>query len=190
MFEVLFDEFCDMLIPLGSLNSPAELHGFLCGKLCGGARLGSDECLDQSWKLLDVVETPDATANDLVLNLYEATLSALDSSDYSLQLLLPDDETEIAVRVQALGQWVQGFLVGFGAAGIDPDKTFSSDSAEALRDLAQIAQVSSADPDDVVEDDDQEADYVELSEYVRVVALTFYTEHNAMSTEKSAQNLH
>ena len=82
------------------------------------------------------------------------------------------------------------FLVGFGAAGIDPDKTFSSDSAEALRDLAQIAQVSSADPDDVVEDDDQEADYVELSEYVRVVALTFYTEHNAMSTEKSAQNLH
>ena len=188
MFEILFDEFCDMLIPLGALNSPAELHGFLCGKLCGGARLGRDQCLDQSWKLLDVVETPDAAANDLVLNLYEVTLDALDNSDYSLQLLLPDDETEIAVRVQALGQWVQGFLVGFGAAGIDPDTTFSSDSAEALRDLAQIAQVTSV--DDVNGGDDQEADYVELTEYVRVVALTFYTEHNTIETEKSAKNLH
>ncbi len=35
-----FDDLCDLLVPLGTINSPSELHGLLCGKLCGGAQLG------------------------------------------------------------------------------------------------------------------------------------------------------
>ena len=186
-----------MLIPLGCLNSPAELHGFLCGKLCGGARLNRDECLRQAWDLLDVAGTPDTIANDYIFTLYNHTLNDLDKGDYSLQLFLPDDDTEIAVRAQALGQWAQGFLTGFGGAGIDPNTQFSSDNAEALRDLAKITQITSdshdlstADGELLTQDGDQEADYFELTEYVRIVALTFYAEYNTSSGEQHLKSLH
>ena len=190
MSNVTFDEFCDMLIPLGSLNSPAELHGFLCGKLCGGARLSEAECLQQAWDLLDVAGMPNAMSNDYILTLYDTTLSDLSSDDYSLQLFLPDDDTEITARTQALAQWTQGFLVGFGAAGIDPKALFSSDNADALRDLAQITQVASVDSDLLNQDDSQEADYFELTEYVRIVALTFYAEYTISDSKHPPKSLH
>ena len=166
-----------MLLPLNSLSSPSELHGFLCGKLCGGAPLSRDECVQQVWDLLDVAENPDATFYDCISALYDATLNDLSNGDYAFQPLLPDDDYEIAVRTQALAQWAQGFLIGFGAAGIDPNTEFSSDNADALRDLAQITQVATADADSFNEDNDQESDYLELTEYVRIVALTLYAEY-------------
>ena len=190
MFDITFDEFCDLLLPLGSLGSPAELHGFMCGKICGGARLSQDECIQQAWDLLDVTDKPDASSNDQVISLYDATLKDLSSGDYSLQLFLPDDDTEIAVRTQALGQWAQGFLLGFGAAGIDPNAQFSSDLAAALRDLAYITQVTSDSDGSFNQEDDQEADYFELTEYVRIVALTFYAEHNTDNNDKNPKQLH
>ena len=138
-----------------------------------------------------MAEKPDAMSNDCILTLYKNTLNNLSSGDYALQLFLPDDDTDIAERAQALGQWAHGFLIGFGAAGIDPQTQFSSDNAGALRDLAQIAQVTSADGDHLdngghlsAADDSQEADYFELTEYVRIVALTFYAEYSAVDSER------
>jgi uncharacterized protein len=179
-----------MLIPLGSVNSPADLHGFFCGKLCGGAFLSEAECLQQAWDLLDVAGTPNAESNGYILALYDSTLSDLSSDDYSLQLFLPDDDTEVAVRTQALAQWTQGFLVGFGGAGIDPKTLFSSDNADALRDLAQITQIASVDSDLSTQDDSLEADYFELTEYVRIVALNFYAEYNTSDNKHSPTSLH
>ena len=189
MFNVTFDEFCDMLLPLSSLSSPSELHGFLCGKLCGGARLSHGECVQQAWDLLDVPENPDATFYDCISTLYDATLNDMSSGDYAFQPLLPDDDSEIAVRTQALAQWAQGFLIGFGAAGIDPNTEFSSDNADALRDLAKITQVAIADADLLNEDNDQESDYFELTEYVRIVALTLYSEYAEQDVSVDEQQL-
>ena len=182
-----------MLLPLSSLSSPAELHGFLCGKLCGGARLSCDDCVQQVWNLLDVAENPDAAFYDCISALYDATLNDLSNGDYAFQPLLPDDDSEIVVRTQALAQWAQGFLIGFGAAGIDPNTEFSSDNAEALRDLAQIAQATTDDADALNEDNDQESDYLELTEYVRIVALTLYSEYagqDVSADERQLKNLH
>lgn len=169
-----FDDYCNLLLPFGALNSPSELHGLLCGKLCGGARLSIDEWLQSAWELLDVTDTPDGQANDEVSNLMTVTLAQLNSGDYDFQLMLPDDDADLGQRTLALSQWCHGFLSGFGSAGIDPESTFSSDNADALRDMAAIVQVAVADDQ---EEDDQEADYYELVEYVRVVAMNFYAEH-------------
>lgn len=186
--RITFDEFCELLIPLGSLNSPSDLHGFVCGKLCGGARLSRDQCLQQVWDLLDVAAARDAACDEHILTLYDNALDELSSGDYCLQLLLPDADADIAERTQALGQWVQSFLLGFGASGIDPQTKFSSDHAEALRDLAQIAQVS-YDDSDAGRGDGQESAYFELTEYVRMVALTFYAEHNIADSRPHPQSL-
>ena len=168
-----FDDFCNLLVPYGALNSPSELHGLLCGKLCGGAKLNRDQWLQSAWELLDVVDTPDGAANDEVANLLDVTQAQLDSGNYDMQLLLPEEDVDLDQRTIALSQWCHGFLSGFGTAGIDPDKRFSSDNADALRDMAAIVQAAVADDED---EEDQEAGYYELVEYVRMVAMNFYAE--------------
>ncbi len=170
-----FDDFCDLLIPYGALNSPAELHGLLCGKLCGGAKLTVNQWLQSAWEFLDVTEVPDGQANDEISHLMEITVKQLTSGDYDLQLLLPDDDTDLEQRTQALSQWCHGFLSGFGTAGISPDAEFSRDNADALRDMAAIVQAAVSDDE---EEDEQEAGYYDLVEYVRVVAMNFYAEHH------------
>lgn len=169
-----FDDFCDLLVPYGALNSPSELHGLLCGKLCGGAKLTRDEWLQAAWELLDVVDTPDGQANDEVMVLYDVTLAQLESDKYDMQLMLPEQDVDLDQRTAALSQWCHGFLTGFGSAGIDPDQKFSSDHADALRDMAAVVQAVVTDDDS---EEEQEEGFYELVEYVRVVAMNFYAEH-------------
>ncbi len=170
-----FDDFCNLLMPYGALNSPAELHGLLCGKLCGGARLTREQWLQAAWELLDVTDAPDGEANEEVAMLLTITQQQLNSGDYDMQLLLPDDDTDLDQRTMALSQWCHGFLSGFGSAGIDPDQTFTKDNADALRDMAAIVQASVSDEDD---EEEQETGYYDLIEYVRMVAMNFYAEHH------------
>ncbi len=120
--------------------------------------------------------------------LHQQTQAALRSGDYQLQLLLPDDDTELAQRTQALAQWCHGFLLGFGSAGIDPEAEFSSEQAEALRDLAAIVQAT---VDEDRDEEFQEIDFVELEEYVRIVALNFYEDCAPIkNTEADMQVVH
>jgi yecA family protein len=172
-----FDEFCELLMPLGTLNSPSELHGYFCGKLCGGAELSDDECLRSAWDLLDITEQPNPDIEEYVLALFKYSVEQLESGEYNLQPFLPDEDADLEQRTQALSQWCHGFLTGFGAAGIDPNKEFSSDQADALRDLAAIVQVT---VDEEVEDqtsDQQESDFFQIVEYVRVIAMNFYEDN-------------
>lgn len=170
-----FDDFCNLLMPYGALNSPSELHGLLCGKLCGGAKLNRDQWLQSAWELLDVTDTPDGNTTDEVVVMLDVTVAQLNSDNYDMQLMLPDEDTDLEQRTMALSQWCHGFLTGFGSAGIDPNQSFTKDSADALRDMAAIVQAAVSDDDD---EEEQEAGYYELVEYVRVVAMNFYAEHH------------
>ncbi|MGH1486761.1 MAG: UPF0149 family protein [Cellvibrionaceae bacterium] len=175
-----FDDFCELLIPLGALNSPAELHGLLCGKLCGGASLNINEWLSAAWDLLDIAGQPDGQAQEYVTTLYNITQAQLVSGDYDLQPFLPDDDSELEQRTQALSQWCHGFLAGFGSAGIDPNAEFSGDQADSLRDMAAIVQVTidgDLESEEGRDEDQQEADFIELIEYVRIIAMNFYEDN-------------
>ena len=181
-----FDDFCNLLMPYGALSSPSELHGVLCGKLCGGAKLNRDEWLQSAWEFLDVTDTPDGQANDEVAALLDVTQQQLNSGDYDMQLLLPDEDSDLDDRTQALSQWCHGFLTGFGTAGIDPNSQISSDNADALRDMAAIVQAAVSEEDD---QEEQESGYYDLVEYVRVVAMNFYAEHH-IDEDDSTKTLH
>lgn len=186
-----FDEFCEMLMTLGALNSPSELHGVLCGKLCGGAKLSQDQWLSCAWDALDITGQPNTEIEEPVLALYAITQGQLDSGDYDLQPFLPDDHSDLEERLMALSQWCHGFLTGFGSAGIDPNASLSSDQADSLRDLAAIVQVS-LDGEDTVDDErdeeDQESDYSDLVEHIRIVALNFYEDNLQDISDKPDQS--
>ena len=149
--------------------TPAELHGALCGYLCaGGAQARSTwlGCI-----LADEDGVAAVVAGSALDTAYLASQLQLDSPDFEFELLLPDDEQAVAERGEALVQWCQGFLSGFGLAAI-PHANLSEDSAEALGDIGRIAASD-------ISYDDPEADeqaFEEVSEFVRVAALLLHSD--------------
>lgn len=168
-----FDDLCNLLAPLGTINSPAELHGLLCGKLSGGAPLSETQWLFDAVEFLDFTQAPDERVRVALTNLYHISIDQL-RDGFSLKLLLPDDETLLSERTASLGQWCYGFLTGFGSAG-KADRILTEEAEDGLRDLAAIAQIAVEDS----EDDNEEADYMEVSEYVRMLAASLYLEYAA-----------
>ena len=92
------------------------------------------------------------------------------------QLLLPDDDSDFSERIECLGQWCQGFLAGFAAGGKERQakqgqQQYSAEVSEALSDIAAISQIGLGD-DEAPEQ--SETDFFEITEYVRLAALTIY----------------
>lgn len=84
---------------------------------------------------------------------------------------LPDDETDIALRAEAIGRWCQGFLYGMAVRGLKEIADLPADVREILEDFSQISRADHESGDD---DEQAEAALVELVEYSRVgVQLVF-----------------
>ena len=144
----------------------AELHGSLCGFLSGGESPGRGAWLAKVMSEPDPGHVPPDSALD---RLFLATETLLESPDFGFELLLPDEDTPIGERGDAVLGWCRGFLGGFGlAAGERPP--LGEDSADALRDLARMAasELSYEDPEG------DEESLAEVAEFVRVAALLLH----------------
>ncbi len=172
--KIDFDRLANALAPLGVLNSPSELHGLLCGKLSGGARLSEVQWLLDAVEFLDFTQAPDPQIRDLLTEVYLVTRQQL-RGDFALKLLLPDDDELISTRVTALSQWCHGFLTGFGSVE-NSNRQLDEDAQDMLRDLAAIVQIQIDDEED---DTSNESDYMEVTEYVRMIASNFYEDFAA-----------
>lgn len=178
-----FDQWCDHFIPLDVVTSPAELQGALVGILSGGRTFGPANWLAWFLEFADAQKEPSAELTEAIQQFYQGTVDSLQDNQLGFQLLIPDEDTELAVRINALAEWCEGFLVGFGSSGISADTQFSTDVTEMLQDLASIAQVA----DDELEQD-AEKDFFELAEYVRVVAMRLFAEFTSENTAESNQS--
>jgi len=173
----VFDDFADMFVELGAFGAPSELHGLLAGQLASGVRADAEAWLAMVVAHLDVQELEDDDDKAELVALYDIALEQLMAADFGFHLLLPEDDTELASRTEALGSWCSGFLSGFGL-GFDRSKQkLSTDITDSMEDLASIAQVS-FDEDDDAGDDSAETGYVELVEYVRLAAMMVFAEFN------------
>lgn len=108
---------------------------------------------------------------ELLGTLCDETLRQLDDPGFEFELLLPDDDAELATRTRALAEWCDGFVFGVGAGG-HRAADLPEQSAEFLRDAMRIAR---ADADEAGGETD-EAALVELTEYVRVGVMLTRTE--------------
>lgn len=177
-----FDDFCNLIAPLGAINSPSELHGLLCGKLSGGAELSETRWLLDAVEFLDFTQAPDERVREALTSLYHQTLQQL-RDGFGLRLLLPDDDSDLSQRTATLGQWCYGFLTGFGSAG-KTERILTEEAEDGLRDLAAISQIA-------VEDGDEsdEADYVEVTEYIRQLAASLFLEYAAQTNKASVDSV-
>jgi uncharacterized protein YgfB (UPF0149 family) len=153
----------------------AECHGLLCGLACHESRLSVGEFL-QHLAAMQLVVSPGQALHAVLVETWESTLAQIKDEEFSFALWLPDDDEPLEERTVALARWCSGFLAGLGSGGqLD---ALSAEAREAIGDLQEIARAEptphdgsgSVDAEESLQEED-EAAYAEIVEYVRVVAL-------------------
>lgn len=171
----------DFLFREGAVCSPAELHGVLCATQC----VKNDAWFEIVLNVLDVPTEQASPALRAALEALEEIVgNVFQDQNYSFKLTLPDDALPIKDRLQALVDWCQGFLHGFGNLGELTAKRLDEEGREALTDLAKIAELDTQTEDS----EENEAHYYELVEYVRVVVITLYNQFNPSQSSQSSIN--
>jgi len=168
MFSIKFSDAAAALTS-ASTAAIAEAHGCLSGALCAShdyslARWREELLHDVSeMTASEAAAIEAAPVQDLLQTLYTGTLRALRGDEMEFAPFLPDDDAPLAQRAEALAQWCQGFLYGFGSVSSGQRK-YPAEVEEVLRDLAQIARATAGDTEPT---DADEADYVEIVEFIR-----------------------
>ena len=171
-----FDQVADLFLIEGIDLPPSQWHGCIVGLLVSGLR--ADDLLGAMGHALQ-----ESITGDLMIaseQSAKASLRALRDPNYGFTPLIPDDDDELELRSEALASWCEGFLQGF-AAGVAGSDQISTEAAEILRDMAQIARLEVDPMSDI---DAQESDFIELVEYVRVVVLNLYQTYTSDDEDK------
>ena len=168
---------------LGTDSHPSEIHGMLVGHLCAAARpsKGQRQALYESWLGAGL---PDELVK-LLDGAWTKAEAALDEfADFDFRLLIPDDDEAISVRMRALAHWCSGFISGLGEASGSASNNMNSninkEVTEALQDMSNIAAFS----DEVPSGEENESDFMEIEEFVRVSTLLIYAEMDDASKRR------
>ena len=159
---------------------PSEVHGIICGVLCGNPKNKLE------WEKLVTGGEDTTKIHELLQTLFIASTKELDEFLFEFQLLLPGDEDELSIRAEALTLWCQGYLAGLKLAGIVVEGREASDVTEAIDDIIEIAKMNY---EDVVASDEDEAAYIERVEYVRMAAVLVYQDTHEQNVVEGASAL-
>jgi uncharacterized protein YgfB (UPF0149 family) len=177
-----YDQINDALQGAPCELDAAEFHGQLCGLLCTCDRL---ELAD--WLMVSLPESDPATLSPAAHELFQAALdhsqTVLGSEDFGFQLLLPDDTAGLAARLEALANWCQGFLFGISHAGVADIQGLPGELPEIVEDFVNISR---AEDFELENDEEDEAAYMELVEYVRVGVQLFHEELRVQADTNTA----
>ncbi|MGH8372725.1 MAG: UPF0149 family protein [Gammaproteobacteria bacterium] len=171
-----FDQLQTILSRIAAPAGAAESHGTLCGAICSGTEQ------DAAWRMHVLGESiSDATARECYGSLDELRDIArrqLAGFDMEFAPLLPADVQPLALRVEALGLWCQGFLFGLSLGrSREVLDNLPGEAGEVIHDLVEIARAGLESGESSSEDADEQA-YAELVEYLRVAVQILYEELN------------
>ena len=154
-----------MLKEQGLAVTPSELHGLLCGMICGGMAVDGEQWLapvsdyaNQGDTLTDgakmvvrsVFDAASAELGGLTQTLFTSTAAELAEMEFDVALLLPAEGSELMLRAEALSEWVTNFISGLGLMGM-AKKQLSDDVTEAVAALEEIAQLGIDEDEDMQE---------------------------------------
>ena len=163
--------------------SSAELQGALCGLLCMDSQANRI-----TWykSLFEDIHPDEDEILDLTA-LFDQTVQSLNSLDFDFQLEIPDDDAPLSSRITALSDWCQGLIFGFGVSGLTEDTELSPESQEYIADVIKLGQISDS---DLEENDDEDTNYEEIVEYLRMGLFLVYGELQPESPEDNDSTEH
>lgn len=183
----------DLLFNVDAALGATESHGALCGMLCAqGATEASQWMLcvlgehEESSKMLQLT-------GKKLLQIHQIAVAQMNDTDADFELMLPDDDEPLEMRVEALGAWCQGFVYGLAIGGIKEDTALPEDSKELIKDILEISRagyVADNEAELATDEEGSEEDevaFMEVSEYVRMGILLIYEELQPL---QSSQTVH
>ena len=154
-------------------NLPAELHGFMCGILCGLVDTHSDIGFKTVLARLEEEEIGSSESKTCLATLMLLTAQQLQDADFSFQLLLPGDEISLEVKVAGLAAWCQSFLSGLGMTNMSDRILQNAIIKEAMHDISEISKTKCSDD---LSKEESESAFFELVEFIRMAVLLIYTQ--------------
>ena len=183
-----WDEAADGLFNAGLNLNPSALHGAMAGLLGAGFSPHTDQHFSATVAALEKALAIDLTGDlvDFVSRLSLSTLSAIEDADYTFQPLLPAEDSPLEERLLSISEWSRGFLSGF-TQGITLREAAGEPvpgmAAEALKDMAAIAQVDTAETDS----EEAERQLEDIIEFIRFAAINIVSEAQSLQ-EGSSEN--
>jgi uncharacterized protein len=144
---------------------PSQVHGLICGILCGKAESTA------AWETLVTGGGESEKVHGVLQNLYKESAVQLKDFLFELQLVLPTDKVELSERAEALTLWCQGMLTGLKITEVQIVDREPSEVTEAINDFIEIAKMNY---EEVVSSEEDEEAYAELVEYVRMAVILVY----------------
>jgi uncharacterized protein YgfB (UPF0149 family) len=179
-----YQHFETTLAELAPDHNAAQWHGLLCGLICAGRPVDTAVWFDCALTFSGQSAAMPAAAGVALRTVFERTQEQLRDGDNSMEfdLFLPDEETALGQRADALKFWCEGFLYGLSAGGLPRDMQLSTDATEFIEDLAEFCKIGH---DESESSESDEFYLLELIEYVRAGVLLLYDELNGnMSPNK------
>jgi yecA family protein len=164
----------DALETLGAQGGAAQTHGLLSALLSGGAPLRKEAWLASMLSSANKDNADAKAASKVLLSVHEVSTHVFTEDPDEFALLLPDDETDLPERIQALADWSQGFVSGLNFIGVKLENNTEGDIGEALNDLVKISCLQFEAEE--LSDEDAENAYMELSEYAKIAVLLLHAE--------------
>lgn len=186
--KVEYDTLEDSLKRCGASWDAAQSHGLLAGRLAVAGVPAGPEWLLQVLDGVDENNALRAECQKHMDTLYQATFWQLSERLSEFEPLLPSDDDDVRERTVALAHWCEGFLHGLVSAR-HSDALKERLGSEPLSDIIKdMLQITRAELDAESDQEENEAAYVELVEYIRVAAQLCYEEladiRNAKSDSK------
>jgi len=183
----------DLLFNVDAALGATESHGALCGMLCAqGATEASQWMLYVLGEHEETSKALQQTGKKL-LQIHQLSVEQMNDTEADFELMLPDDDEPLEMRVEALGTWCQGFVYGMAVGGIKEDTELPEDSKELIKDILEISRAgyvadneAELSADEGVSEEDEVA-FMEVSEYVRMGVLLIYEELQPL---QSSQTVH
>lgn len=145
----------------------SEVHGTLCGLLCANVGANANQWQDSLWPhAKDHNDLIKAEALETLNQLHDTSRLQLNDPNCEFEILLPDDDDSLDIRVNALGDWCQGYLVGLTLGGINDFSSLPENAREVANDMVEIARAGTS--YDLEGSEEDENAYTELVEYLRI----------------------
>ncbi|MBC8519023.1 MAG: UPF0149 family protein [Gammaproteobacteria bacterium] len=181
MEKIQYNDVSDALRRLSLAMDGAELHGSFCGRLMSGH--AEDEI---GWLKEVVGERDEANLQAredvaMIARMVADVAQQLNGDELQFELFLPEDEP-LDVRTEALAAWCEGFLYGYGIASASEDFQESEVQQEFLKDLMEISRASFIEGEDDHGDEEDEMDFLQVVEHVRIGTMLLYEGSNSVKS--------
>lgn len=181
-----FEDLQQVLSDFESVHGAAEAHGALCGILGFMGATGKAQWI--AWLLQDA-DTSVVSARDGIVFLdsfYDRACENLVDESFGFGLLLPEDESALYSRINALASWCDGFVFGLGFGGVLKELDGNEEVDELVSDLIRISQTDG----EGASSEADEADFAEVVEYVRVAVLNLQEIAQSIEQNKKSNTGH